>query len=190
MIPYEFKVCDRKEVGGFIEENHYSHNINGVISDHCFCAVEGGVIVMAAIFGRLAMANVWKKFGDCEGDVIELRRLVGIDETPRNTESWFIGNCLRWLRRNTTIKVVVSYADEEYGHTGVIYKASNFKLEYKTPPQRVIKDGDKLYHDKAIRTKYKGELKPFAKRLVARLESGEAKYIMTKGKFCYTFKLK
>ena len=34
-------------------------------------------------------------------------------------------------------------------------------------------DGKK-YHDKAVRTKYKGELKPFAKALKDKVDSGEA----------------
>ena len=48
----------------------------------------------------------------------------------------------------------------------------------------------KRYHDKAIRTKYKGELKPFAARIKAALKTGEAVYATTAGKFCYTFALR
>ena len=53
---------------------------------------------------------------------MELRRLCCIDETPKNTESYFIGRTLRWLRKNTGYKVVVSYADTHHGHEGTIYK--------------------------------------------------------------------
>lgn len=48
----------------------------------------------------------------------------------------------------------------------------------------------KRYHDKAIRTKYNGELKPFAVRIKVALETGEAVYATTAGKFCYTFALR
>jgi hypothetical protein len=47
----------------------------------------------------------------------------------------------------------------------------------------------KLYHDKTIRTKYKGELKPFAKRIKESLEKGESKYVDTKFKYCYVYKI-
>ena len=40
---------------------------------------------------------------------MELRRLVCIDDTPKNTESYFIGKTLRWLKHNTDVEVVVSF---------------------------------------------------------------------------------
>jgi len=40
-------------------------------------------------FGRMAMANQWKRFAKIPGDVIELRRLACVDDTPKNTESFF-----------------------------------------------------------------------------------------------------
>lgn len=113
-----------------------------------------------------------EKYSDRFDGFIELRRLVLIDDTPRNSESFFIGKTLKWLVKNTDIDTVVSYAYPNYGHEGTVYKASNFVLSGKTSPGRVIILNGKKYHDKAIRTKYKGELKPFAKRLKDALESG------------------
>lgn len=187
----EFKVelCHRSEIKEFIEKWHYSKSINGLISDYCFKLTHKDEIIGAMIYGRLAMANAWKKYGDKIEDVTELRRLCCIDDTPKNTESYFIGATLRWLKKNTEIKTVVSYADPEYGHEGIIYKASNFKMIGLTSKGRVIYHNDKKYHDKAIRTKYKGELKPFAKRLIEALEKGEAYYKDTKGKYIYIYKL-
>lgn len=193
MIDFKVKPCDRKEVKEFIETYHYSHNINGVISDYCFKLVDNNEIMVGAmIYGRLAMRNQYKKYCSNEADIIELRRLVCIDNTPKNTESYFIGHTLRWLKKNTSIKKVISYADTTYGHTGIIYKASNFKHVGQTVPIKVIcrEPDKKLFHDKAIRTKYKGELKPFAKRLIEDLAQGKAKYIETLPKNIYVYDLK
>ena len=143
--------CERKDIKNFIEKWHYSKSINGLMSDYCFQLSYKNELIGAMIYGRLAMANAWKRYGDDINDVIELRRLCCIDDTPKNTESYFIGKTLRWLRNNTTIKTVVSYADPEYGHSGIIYKASNFKLIGKTAKGRVIMFSGKKYHDKAIR---------------------------------------
>lgn len=159
--------------------------------DYCFQLYDDNErIVGAAFFGRMAMANQWKAFGNKPEDIIELRRLVCIDDTPKNTESFFIGAMLRWLSKNTSIKTVVSYADATYGHEGTIYKASNFVYKGFKKGAPVINHNGKLYHDKAIRTKYKGELKPFAKRLVEALDKGEAFYQPTLGKHCYTYELR
>ena|SRR5690554_6774672 len=182
--------CTRKDIAEFIESNHYSKSINGCISDYCFKLMDGKTMVGAAFFGRMAMAGQWKRFAECEKDVIELRRLCCIDDTPKNTESYFIGKMLRWLKRNTSIKFVVSYADAEYGHEGVIYKASNFEYLGKKAGARVIWWNGKKYHDKTIRTKYKGELKPFAKRVKDALERGDAEYRKTAGKHTYVYTLR
>lgn len=187
---YKVLPCERKDISDFVEQWHYSKSINGCISDYCFKLMDGDVLIGGIIFGKMAMANQWKRFGEKEQDVIELRRLCCIDNTPKNTESYFIGKALRWLRLNTKIRTVVSYADAEHGHTGVIYKASNFTLEGKRAGAKVIIHDGKSYHDKAIRTKYKGELKPFAKRLIEALDNGTAIYKQTAGKYCYVYKLR
>lgn len=186
---FDVKLVTRKDISSFIEKNHYSGSINGCITDYCFALYDQEIMIGAMFYGRMAMRNQFKRFADNEIDVTELRRLCCIDDTPKNTESYFIGRSLRWLRDNTDIKVVVSYADKEHGHQGTIYKASNFALEGERPGARVILYEGKTYHDKAIRTKYKGELKPFAKRLKEALLEGRAAYKTTAGKICYTYNL-
>ena len=188
-ITYTVEPCERKEIRDFIEKWHYSHNINGLLSQYCFKLMDGDTMVGAMIYGGLGMANCWKKYAENKEDIIELRRLCCIDDTPKNTESYFIGKTLKWLLKNTSIKKVISYADNTYGHKGVIYQASNFKHLGKTAKGRVIMWNGKRYHDKTIRTKYKGELKPFAKRVKEALEKGEAYYEETKGKEIYLYDL-
>lgn len=182
---------ERKEIKDFIEEHHYSKSINGCIADYCYALYSpDGVIKGAMFYGRMAMANQWKRFSDSPDNVIELRRLCCVDSTPKNTESFFIGKSIKMLRKDWNSKgIVVSYADKEYGHQGIIYKASNFDMVGEISGAKVIVWGDKRYHDKTIRTKYKGELKPFAKRVKDALESGEATYKTTAGKYTYVYHL-
>ena len=176
-IDYVVRAVERSEVRDFIERHHYSHNINGLMSSYCFAMYDqADAMVGAMIYGKLGMANAWKKYGDSIDEVMELRRLVLVDDTPKNSESYFIGRTLRWLKANTEVKTIVSYADPNYGHSGIIYRATNFEHVGMTAPGKVIIWDGKKYHDKAIRTKYKGELKPFAKRLRQALEDGEAHY--------------
>jgi len=184
------KRVTRQEVRGFIETWHYSKSINGCIADFCYALMDDeGKMKGAMFYGRMAMANQWKRFGDSESDVIELRRLCCVDETPKNAESFFIGRSLKLLRKDWKKGLVVSYADKEYGHGGVIYKASNFKQLEDIKGARVIIYDGRRYHDKTIRTKYKGELKPFAKRIKDALECGDAYYKKTAGKCTYVYRL-
>lgn len=184
------KQVGRLSVKEFIEKWHYSRSINGCIADYCFALYKPcGEMAGAMFYGRMAMANQWKRFSDKPEGCIELRRLCCIDDTPKNAESFFIGRSLRMLKKTWGSGVVVSYADKEYKHSGTIYKASNFKMIGEIKGAKVIIWNDKRYHDKTIRTKYKGELKPFAKRVKEALGRGEATYKKTAGKFTYTYNL-
>ena len=187
---WEVRKVSRKDISSFIEKHHYSGSINGCISDYCYALFDGTKMKGAMFFGRMAMANQFKRFSENESEVIELRRLCCIDNTPKNTESYFIGKALRMLKKEWPGSVVVSYADKEYGHTGVIYKASNFDMIGEIPGAKVIIYNGKRYHDKAIRTKYKGKLKPYALKLKAALESGDAYYKKTAGKLTYVYYFK
>ena len=194
---YSIFPCERKEIRGFIENWHYSGSINGVKDSYCFKLMEnkfvGGFrntrIIGAALFGRLAMANAFSQYVENEDKIIELRRLCCIDDTPKNTESYFISRCLRWLKKNTDLECVVSYADENYDHVGGIYKATNFDYRGNTQPSKMIEFDGKLWHDKTIRTKYNGKLKPYARKLKNALDEGAAKYVDTKFKHIFTYNL-
>jgi len=186
---YKVEPVERKDIKEFIETNHYSKSINGCISDYCFALFDGQLMIGAMFYGRMAMRGQWCRFSKNESDVIELRRLCCIDDTPKNTESFFIGKTLRWLKKNTDLKIVVSYADVEYNHSGTIYKASNFKYEGFRKGARIIMYEGKKYHDKTVRTKYGGKLKPFALKIKTALEAGLAFHVETAGKHCYTYLL-
>jgi hypothetical protein len=178
------------DVRGFIEEHHYSKSINGVKITQCFKVVHNGMLVGAVLFGQLS-TTAWKKFGDKEEQVLELRRLVLLDFAGRNSESFTVGFCLRWIKKNLPeVTTIVSYADPEYGHTGVIYRASNFQLVGMTPSDKGFYDPEtgKTYHSRAMRTKYKGDYKPFVKRLRAKLEQGKLETKILGGKYCYVYK--
>ena len=94
----------------FIERHHYSKSINGCKVSMAFALYEAGEMVGAVLFGPLS-TTAWKRYGEKEADVVELRRLVCLDRCPHNTESWLIAKCLKVLKRQTGYKVCVSYAD-------------------------------------------------------------------------------
>ena len=130
-----------------------------------------------------------EEYADSRTELIELRRLCCIDETPKNTESYFIGHCLRWLRKNTDVKKVISYADMDFGHKVIIYQATNFTYLGMTKKGKVIIFNGKRYHDKTIRTYHNGKLKPYAVKIAEALKNGQAFYQETKGKHIYLYKL-
>ena len=126
----------------FIEKWHYSRNVNGLTISQIFGLFYEKNLIGAMIYGSLAMANQWKKYAEEESKVVELKRLCCIDKTPKNTESYFIGKTLRWMKQNSDYDLVVSYADTYYGHEGTIYKASNFRHMGLTTKGKVIDYND------------------------------------------------
>ena len=71
-------------------------------------------------------------------DVVELNRLWMADELPHNSESRFVGYCLRQLRRINPSMIVLSYADGQMGHVGWVYQATNFFYTGTSSPLRDI----------------------------------------------------
>lgn len=55
-------------------------------------------------------------------NVIELMRLWTTDDSPRNMESFLIGNTIPKVDK----EIIVSYADPSVGHVGYVYQATNW----------------------------------------------------------------
>tara|TARA_R110000868_G_scaffold57524_4_gene177545 strand:+ start:5997 stop:6632 length:636 start_codon:yes stop_codon:yes gene_type:complete len=115
-----------KEAKEFVKEHHYSHGIhNGPMTYGLFKGLDLiGVCAFANPCSEAVCASV---FGvEYKRSVTELHRLVIIDDTPKNTESWFIVRALRLLKRDRpNYNAVLSFADATEGHLGVIYQATN-----------------------------------------------------------------
>ena len=73
---------------------------------------------------------------DTQSNWFEIKRLAMSPLCPRNSESRFIAITTKLLRRVADVKGIVSYADDEQGHKGTIYKASGFKSLGMTAPKK------------------------------------------------------
>jgi len=176
-------------VRDFIQEYHYSKNINGCKITQCYALYDDGELTGAMLFGELS-TTAWKKYGESEKDVIELRRLVTLDKCPRNTESMFIAKCLKFLKKEYDYKICISYADPFHNHVGFVYQASNWSFLGRTPKDKLLVTPEgRSYHSRALRTKYKGEHKPFVKRLRKMQEDGVLEEVVTPGKYIYSYNL-
>jgi hypothetical protein len=188
---YLFSIAFKEDVVPFIAKYHYTHSMSGVQYKYAFAAIDDNwEMVGAAVFGQTAMPTTWKRYAKSADELIELRRLVFTDNTPRNIESRFIGWCLRWLRNETDFKYVLSYADPYYGHQGTIYKASNFQFMGVTAKSRMILWNGKLRHSKSLQAGRKTEIRPYSFKIREALLSGEASYVTRPGKNIYLYKLR
>ena len=171
---FQIEQINYKAVKPFIEKWHYSSSVRGLHIEHCFnlTSPDGSFglprMIGAMIYGKPAMPDVSKKYCEDNPDIVlELNRLCCIDDTPKNTESFFIGKTLRWLKQNTDIEVILSYADLEQGHEGIIYKASNFHLLGQSGGGRNLMVDGKKYHARSLGQK----LKPYGRDLKRRWDN-------------------
>ena len=87
--------------------------------------------------------NAWRLVdGACRADCLCLARLWLADDLPRNCESRVLGLVVRVLRRHTTVKFLVSYADPAAGHIGTIYQAAGWLYTGTAEAQPLMDLGD------------------------------------------------
>ena len=110
----------------FIKKHHYSHGVhNGPM---CYGLFDGSELIGVIAFATPSSENVCSSvFGsEYKRSVTELHRLVILDKTPKNTESWFIANSLRIFKKDRpNYCAILSFADATEGHIRIIYQASN-----------------------------------------------------------------
>jgi len=104
--------------------NHYLHRSASCM--FAFGLYSGLHLHGVIIYGKPASHSLCKGIAGAEeaDKVLELTRLWIEDGTPKNTESFLIGNSLKMLPPKYDI--VVSYAEIGAGHVGTVYQATNW----------------------------------------------------------------
>ena len=126
MINYTINLIDKSIAKDLIIKNHYSHKWTS-----CRYAIglfDNDNLIGVAIYGfpvgRQVVTSITSDLTN--NDVLELTRLWLEDFAPKNSESYFLGKTFEWLRKNTNIKILISYSDPMQNHLGIIYQATNW----------------------------------------------------------------
>lgn len=105
----------------------------GLFKRNEFSPLNIGGLQGVCIFTGLPVPEVAKgAFGlerNEQQGLFELSRLCIEPSTQSqeyNITSWFVSRAIRQLRRDTEVKAILSYADNDF-HSGTIYRACNFK---------------------------------------------------------------
>lgn len=129
VVPASKDTCDE-----WVRTKHYSRRAS--IFWAGFALELGGAIEGVAVFGQPSPPIQRHAFTDRDFRLYELARVVVQTDTP-NAASFLVGNALRLLQPRPC--AVVSYADSEWGHCGIIYQATNWLYTGAT------KSHDKVY---------------------------------------------
>ncbi len=122
-----------------IVKNHYSHKWTlcqvayGVFykqsKEHKFFENESDELIGCAIYGNPVGRSAADSFSSLikANEVFELTRLWIADGYGRNIESYVISQTFRLIKKEfPSIKIIMSYSDEEQHHKGIIYQACGF----------------------------------------------------------------
>ena len=89
----------------------------------------------------------------------ELSRLCvhpNVQKEEYNITSWFVSRCIKRFRKDTKVKAILSYADSNH-HTGVIYRATNFRYFGLSSPKKDFYYADGTKHSRGSVNGAEGE---------------------------------
>jgi hypothetical protein len=122
---FEISIIPNKIAVEWIELKHYSKKAPNII--YAFGLFWNKKLTGIITFGVSNTPHNDMISGNISvGKIIELNRVVILDNAPLNCASLMISKSLKWLKKNTNYKIIISYADTEWNHSGFIYQASNF----------------------------------------------------------------
>lgn len=145
------------EAKAFVRKWHYSD----IFPPHCMVNLgyyddKGLAGVALWGWGTRPRHTIQKLFPSLNtSDYWELCRLCCREELPRNTESAFIAQCVRWFKTNQPERVLLfTWADGLRGKPGYIYQASNWLYGgYITTEIYLTADGEPV-HPRLMITRY------------------------------------
>lgn len=132
---------DKKTAELFVSAKHYSRRPSIFWSG--FGLVVDGKIQGVCVYGQPSPPIQKHAFKNRDFRLYELSRLV-VQTKEKNAASFLVGNSLNMLEKPCA---VVSYADSEWGHSGIIYQATNWVYTgaTKSHDHSYIVDGERVH---------------------------------------------
>lgn len=134
----------RETYKGWLLEKHYAKRLCNVM--YAFGLFIDKELEGVITFGMPPSSTLGSSIcGDkYKSDVLELNRLITNDGLPKNTLSRFLVQAIKMLPKP---KIIISFADENFGHHGYIYQATNFIYTGRSSntKQLIDKDGNEFH---------------------------------------------
>tara|TARA_R110001599_G_scaffold59534_1_gene165500 strand:+ start:817 stop:1407 length:591 start_codon:yes stop_codon:yes gene_type:complete len=156
----------KNECGELLNKYHYlsqAGGSKGFKSGENYGLTLHGETVGVCIYTGFPVPELVKgAFGlgrDDQKGFFELSRLVlepNFQQSEHNAASWFVSRTIRLLRKERSVRAILSYADDDH-HRGTVYRAANFAYYGKTAPRKdffILQDDGS--HVKHSRGKTKG----------------------------------
>lgn len=160
---YYIERVNKSEAAELLLQFHYLKDISktfksgynyGLYKNNNFCPLNIGGIQGVCIFTGLPVPEIAKgAFGlerhEQQG-LFELSRLCihpTTQQSEYNITSWFVSKAIRRLRKETSVRGIISYADSDH-HAGTIYRACNFRYCGLSEPKKDFYFADGTKHSR------------------------------------------
>jgi len=146
--------CDNKAALFACQRWHYSKTLPTAGGNIKYGVWENNIFVGAVIYSRGANKHINSPYKLKKNEVCELVR-VALSNQHKSPTSKIVSITLKMLKKDfPNLKIIVSYADENQGHKGTIYKAMNWVYEGEFANEQGISINGKLIHRRTINSKY------------------------------------
>ena len=129
--------CLGNEARKAVEQWHYSHVCPAFTFGYSFFTPDSRFIGVV-LFGRGANRNIGSPYGLEQSQVLELVRVALNGLQGHGNTSRIVAAAIRQVRKDAgaSLKMLVSYSDQDQGHAGTIYQATNWVYAGQTGKYR------------------------------------------------------
>jgi hypothetical protein len=124
---YAIHDCPHDVASRFVAQHHYARGASNTgVYSHGLVRVADGQLVGVAMWlppTRVAAESV---AGEAWRGVLALSRLAVAESEPQNATTILLGASMRRVMRDDRWHTLLTYADTRQGHTGAIYRATNW----------------------------------------------------------------
>jgi len=104
------------------------------------------------LYGSGATNNIGKPYGIMQGQIIELTRMA-LNGKQESTSKALSLSMKVIKKKLPLVKLIISYADSEKGHNGIIYQATNWYYVGYSTDTNIIINGQR-HHRRSLGSKY------------------------------------
>lgn len=139
----QIRLIEYSECSKFLDAYHYIGKGRGGIAI--------GAFIDSELIGCIVYSSKIRQNQDFGDNFRELSRLcIHPCFQKKNFATWFIARTYQFL----DVKLIISFCDMTAGHTGTVYKASNFRLHHEVRPDYWYVDQDGyVMHKKTLYSK-------------------------------------
>lgn len=182
MVKLTLKECSYSLAKKCVEKYHYSHNLP-TESLLRLAVYEEDKLIGVVVYARGANKNKATPFGLSIYDICELIR-VALNE-HRSPVTQIISESIKILKKKfPKIKMIISFADSNQSHLGVIYQAGNWIYTGYSKDTEIIVNGVQT-HRRSLYDKYGTSSLKIIKKTV----DPHAKRVFCKQKYRYVYPL-